>query len=171
MKTVYLFRHAKSSWKEAGLTDKERPLNKRGWAAALAMGRHLAARYDGHLHVLCSTAVRARQTLDRFLEGFGGDCAIHFESGLYMAGAHDIIGQIQKVNAGADRLMVIGHNPGMHAAARALAATGEPEDLHRLSARFPTAALAEIAFEADDWRNIGVGQGILMSYIKPREIA
>src|SRR6185436_6244171 len=99
MKTLYLLRHAKSSWKDDSLLDIERPLNKRGRKAAETVGRFLRKKRIIPDLVLCSTAVRARETTEIVLAAAGRSPDIHFDERIYEAGAErllEVVAQIDK---------------------------------------------------------------------------
>src|SRR5262245_41814146 len=112
MKRLYLLRHAKSSWKDVSLSDHDRPLAGRGRRASKAMARHLRDRGIEPDLVLCSTARRARETLDRIAPALG-TTAIEIEPGLYGASAHGLLERLHGVQDEIESVMLIGHNPGM----------------------------------------------------------
>jgi phosphohistidine phosphatase len=152
---VYLLRHAKSSWKEHGLADHDRPLAPRGRRAAKAIGRYLREHDFEPELVLCSTAARARETLERVDPG--GEH--HFEADLYAADAATLLARLQKVRA--QSVMLIGHNPGIQDLAIGLA-----RDARELEEKFPTGALAMIKFDkTPDWQT-----GELANFIRPRDL-
>jgi len=158
MKRLYLLRHAKSSWDEAGLADHDRPLSSRGRRAADAMGRHLRAEGIAPQLILCSSAARTRETLTRIgLE----DAEIERE--LYGASAGELLARLRRVPADIESVLVIGHNPGTHDLALALA--GAPAE------KYPTGALATIDLEIDAWSAIAAGGGRLVAFVRPRELA
>jgi phosphohistidine phosphatase len=127
--------------------------------------------------VLCSTAVRARQTLDLVLAEFGAPPPrVNFEDGLYMATSGKLIARLHAVardEAGAlpHTVMMVGHNPGMEELATRLVGTGAADDTARMSAKFPTAAVAVIAFSADDWAALVPGDGRLEHFLTPKRLA
>ena len=110
MSRLYLLRHAKSSWKDASLDDHDRPLAPRGKRASKAIGRYLRDRDVTPELVLCSSAKRARQTLER-LGPAGLDARIEPE--LYGAGANTLLARLREVPDEVASVMLIGHNPGM----------------------------------------------------------
>jgi phosphohistidine phosphatase len=147
--TLYLLRHAKSSWDEPGLADHDRPLAPRGRRAAKAMGRYLREQGIEPEVILCSSATRARQTLERL--GLSG---ARIEPGLYAADAATLRGFIPE----GDSAMLIGHNPGLHDLALSLARSGPRLD--ELAAKFPTGALATIELDT----------GELIDFVRPRDL-
>lgn len=169
MKTLYLLRHAKSDWGDSSLKDFDRPLNDRGWKAAKAMGELMRERELVPDVVLVSPAVRTRETLARAQEGFGGSFDAVEERAIYLAETETLIGLIRGAPAKVARLLVIGHNPGMHELALSL--TNGPAALRdEVAHKYPTAALAEISFDVEDWPDVSPGSGRLRSFVKPRDL-
>ncbi len=157
MKRLYVLRHAKSSWDDPSLGDHHRPLSGRGRRAADAIGRHLRAEGIEPELVLCSSSARTRETLARI--GFQG----RVERELYGAGAGELIARLRDVPASVESVLVIGHNPGMHDLALALA--DGPHD------KYPTGALATIDLDVGSWSAIVPGCGRLVDFVRPRELA
>ena len=148
MRLVYLLRHAKSSW-ESGLPDQERPLAKRGRRAAKAIGRHVREAGVEPELVLCSTARRARETLER-VEPALGSPDVRIEPRLYEAGSDELLDCLRAVADHVGSVMLIGHNPGLQQLALDLArptadvsgARGEVSDGGARDARAPGPQLA-----------------------------
>lgn len=167
MVTLSLFRHAKSSWDNPALADFERPLAVRGEKAASRMGRYMADEGLEPELVLCSSAVRARQTLELAAAGWRGTPEIRYEDGLYHAGSADMLEILRELPESCAHAMLIGHNPGFHALALELAAKGAPELFAAMASKFPTGALAVIAFD-DGWSGVGPGKGTLLRIVTPK---
>jgi phosphohistidine phosphatase len=171
MLTLTLLRHAKSSWDGPGLDDFDRPLAKRGEKAAPLMGAALA---QMGLHpdlIICSGAVRTRQTLALVLEQLGEHSAeIVFDDGIYLAPPDKILARVRSVSGGRHHVMVVGHNPGMEELAQVLAGTGPADARALMAAKFPTAGLAVFTFDADNWREIAPGRGRLEHFLTPRQL-
>jgi phosphohistidine phosphatase len=171
MLTLSLLRHAKSSWSDARLRDFERPLNERGAKAAPRMGAFMARRRLVPDLMLCSPAVRARQTLDLVRPCFHGAPRVAYEDALYLASSATMLGLIRKAPANVRHTMVIGHDPGMHTLALELAGSGPEEELQALAEKLPTAGLVLIEFEAGDWRELRSGAGRLKLFMTPKRLA
>jgi phosphohistidine phosphatase len=174
VKTLYLLRHAKSSWDDPSLSDEERPLSSRGRMAATAMAHHF--RREGvapHL-VLCSPSIRTRQTLDRLIPvlgdpGNGG--TVVFEPAIYEATPHHLLELIRSTPPGASSLLLIGHNPGLaFLASSLLAPDGHDASLAHLQRKYPTGALATFQFPDGEWRSLRPGSGRLLSFVRPRDL-
>jgi phosphohistidine phosphatase len=164
---LYLLRHAKSSWKDDGLADHDRPLARRGRRAAKAISRHLRERGVAPELVLCSTARRAREALER-IEPALGRGAIRAEPGLYGAGAAELLERLHEIAPPVRSVMVIGHNPALEQLALRLARHGPT--VRELEAKFPTGALATLAFRGPGWAALDRGTAELIEFIRPRDL-
>ena len=123
MKTLFLLRHAKSDW-PAGVRDFDRPLNARGKAAALAMGRELRRLGPAADQILASPAARVVDTLAMVADGYGGRMAVNFHEDLYLAPPETLLGVIRAADDRKGSLLVVGHNPGLQHLALRLGAAG-----------------------------------------------
>ncbi len=117
--------------------------------------------------ILCSAAVRARETLALILPALDGEPTIEIEEGLYLASAESLLDRLRRLGDAPDTVMVIGHNPGLHNLALALAAPGDHEIP---AAKYPTAALTELSFAARSWHDIGPGTGEVVRFVTPRTV-
>jgi phosphohistidine phosphatase len=168
MLTLFLLRHAKSSWDHPGLDDLVRPLNERGRTAAPLMGRYMARHHLVPELVLCSASVRTRATLDLIKPALGvATPEVAYEDGLYLASATDLMARLRSVSPRWPRVLMIGHNPGFHDLAVKLTGTGERKAIAALTAKFPTAALAVLTFEATSWAKTCPGSGRLVHFMTP----
>jgi phosphohistidine phosphatase len=163
---IYVLRHAKSSWK-SGLPDHERPLAKRGRRAAKAICRHLREQEIEPALVLCSTAARARETLERIEPALGG-AAVEIERGLYGASSAELLERVRSIPDEVGSVMLIGHNPGLEQLVLELARPS-PER-RELAEKYPTAALATLAFVGSTWRELGPGAAVLSGFVRPRDL-
>ena len=155
MKTLFLIRHAKSSWDDTALPDKDRPLNDRGRRDAPKMGERLAKRDVKPDLILSSPAVRALSTAEiiaKKLDYRRKDILVNER--LYAVEADDLLDVIHQLGDKVERVMLFGHNPELTELAHRLA--GEITHM-------PTCAVAELTFDAKSWSNIGK--------IKPAKVA
>lgn len=163
MKTLLVLRHAKSSWSEPALDDHERPLSARGRRDAPRMGalvRELGLRPDV---VISSDAVRARLTAEAVVEAARSAGEIRLDPRLYLASPADILSRLRTVEAQAETVMIVGHNPGLEELVAQL--TGERLDL-------PTAALAQLVLPIDRWRDLTPStRGTLVGHWRPRDLS
>jgi phosphohistidine phosphatase len=169
MKTLLLLRHAKSSWDNPGGRDFDRPLAPRGRRSAPLIGGHLRDRQLLPDLVLCSTARRARETYDLVVPAVGG-AAIQFEQALYLAPPATLLRLVRATPPAVERLLVVGHTPGLQQFAVELAGAGDASARERLQAKFPTAGLAILVFQAADWSEIAPGAGRLESFVVPNDL-
>ena len=161
MKTLLLIRHAKSSWDDPALDDKERPLNGRGKRDAPKMGKRLAKRGVQPDLILSSPAVRALTTAEsiaRKLDYMRRDIVV--DDRLYAVEADELLDVIRKVGDRLKCVMLVGHNPEL------------TELAHRLSSKItylPTCAVAEFTFDAKSWSRIGKDRPVKVALDCPRQ--
>jgi phosphohistidine phosphatase len=167
MRTLYLLRHAKSSWQDDDLVDHDRPLAPRGIRAATRMEEHMREERIRPDLVLCSSAVRARQTLELVRSALG-EAAVTIDPNLYASSTDAILDRVRRVAEPVRSVLVVAHNPGLHDLAMHLAAGGRRLD--ELTAKYPTGALATLVFQSDSWSSIGERDGELAGYVVPREL-
>lgn len=169
MKHLLLLRHAKTHPAERGTADRDRSLTARGHRDARLMGTAIASNGVPDL-ILCSPARRARETLDGVIETLAAEPKIVIADRLYDARGNTYAETIAAMGDGAARLLVIGHNPTVHATAVAFAATGERAARAAMAAKFPTCALAVIGLEADSWKDVRPGNGKLLAFRRPKDM-
>ncbi len=170
MLTLALLRHAKSSWSNPTLHDRDRPLATRGVADAPLMGKAMAERGIDPELVLCSSARRTRDTLDLVLPELRVEPKIVYEDALYHASTKEMLDMLHGVQPGANRVMLVGHNPEIHAFALDLVGAGPKHFRDRLSAKYPTAGLAVINFANGLWNSVAVNSGTLNLFLTPKDV-
>jgi phosphohistidine phosphatase len=160
MKTLYVLRHAKSSWDRADLADFDRPLNDRGRSTAPFMGELM--KREGFLPemVLSSPAARARQTAELAVQAADVATEIKFKEKIYEASPQTLLQIAQSLDDRLNSVMIVGHNPGMEGFVRLM--TGRLETM-------PTAALAVIELDIAGWEQAGPGTGRLKKLIRPKD--
>jgi phosphohistidine phosphatase len=168
MKRLWLLRHAKSSWEDPSLPDGDRPLAPRGRHAAVAMAAHIAAERVHPDLVLCSSGLRARQTLAAVLPALGGELVVRIEPGLYTFDARSLLGRLRREEDGITSLMLVGHNPALQELALTLASLGA--DRPRLAEKLPTGGLVTIVLPEDSWAEIGDGGAEIAAFVTPRDL-
>jgi phosphohistidine phosphatase len=168
MLTLTLFRHAKSSWELNGLDDRERPLNARGLAAAPLMGAFMQQNRIRPELVLCSTAVRTRQTLDLAIAEMKPAPKVKHEDALYLADPFLLLERVRKTPRTVKHLMIVGHNPGLQILGLELIGDSDPETIKAISDKLPTAGVIVITFEAKTWSDVGPGKGRLACFATPK---
>ena len=144
MKTLTLVRHAKSSWKDTSLADRDRPLNKRGKRDAPEMGRRIADAGIRPSLIVSSPAVRAWTTAKIIANEIGYPLEfLQRDSALYLASVNGILDVVVSQDAGFNNMMLIGHNPGFTDFANYL--------VPGLTNNIPTAGVVSVELDTDDW--------------------
>lgn len=162
MKTLLILRHAKSSWSDAGLADHQRPLNRRGREAAPRIGRLLRKQRLLPDSIFCSTSTRTRQTCELVAKSWKAVVETQFLDALYHCPANCVFEILQQAADDADRILLIGHNPGL---AEFLTATVG------FTRKFPTAALAQLTVDLDRWSEFHSQTPIwLENFWRPRDL-
>lgn len=158
-----LLRHAKSSWKDSDVEDQDRPLNKRGKKTAPQMGRLLSKEGLVPDLILSSTAVRARDTAKAVAKAASYKGPVELLENLYLATAGKLMDEAQsRAPDSVDRLLLVGHNPGMEDLVEMLSGKREA---------FPTGALAVFEVGIDRWKALELGvETKLVKVYRPKEI-
>ena len=170
MLNLMLLRHAKSSWAVAGQKDFDRPLNGRGQHAATAMGRYMASKEAMPQLVLCSPARRARETWNLLAGELKAVPEILIVPEIYDFGDGKVLIECLRDRAGsAQSVLLVGHNPAIGVLAQNLAGKGNNKLRERLRLKYPTAALAVISFDLDNWQSLAAGLGTLLRFVTPKD--
>jgi phosphohistidine phosphatase len=168
VRRLWLLRHAKSSWDDPRVEDHDRPLSERGRRAAALMAEHCERAGVRPDLVLCSSAVRARETLSGVLPGLGASLQIAIEDGLYTFEARAVLDRLREIPDDVASAMVVGHNPAMEVATARLAADGDA--LERVLAKYPTAGLATLDLDVETWSDVATGCGHLDAFVTPADL-
>ncbi len=172
MRRLLLLRHAKAERDSPSGSDRDRPLAARGRNDATELGAWLV-RHQSLLPdlVLISTAVRTRETWDIVRRQFSDETAQgpaeHLPE-LYGAGPAQLLAIIRSVGPDPERLMIVGHNPGLHDLALRLIGGGDAAGRAALADNLPTSALAVIDFAVENWDSIAFGGGQLARFVSPK---
>ncbi|HEY1330938.1 MAG TPA: histidine phosphatase family protein [Actinomycetota bacterium] len=168
MRHILLLRHAKSSWDDPALEDRDRPLSPRGRRAADAMAAHVAASAIRPALILASPAKRARQTAKPVANALGDAVEVTIDERLYTFDAGPLADRIRAVDPSVRAVMLVGHNPAMQELALRLASRGDR--LHLIREKYPTGALATLELGDDSWKSIGDGDAALIDFVVPRDL-
>ncbi len=161
LREILILRHAKAHADESG-NDKERELTSNGREAARRMGERAREQAVVPDTAICSTATRARQTLEIFSEASGFSGRVEMLDELYLAPAALYVAAARRLGGAAQRLLVVGHNPGLEALLDVLSGTSET---------LPTSALAVCELPIRTWSELsGETSGKLIALWKPKEI-
>lgn len=160
MKTLFVMRHAKSSWDDPAMADFDRPLNPRGRNAAPFMGELMAAKDMLPDVIVSSPAKRAEQTARLVKEHSGSNSPLTFDERIYEASPLTLLAVVSELPDKYSSALVVGHNPGMEGFIRYLTGRTEP---------MPTAALAVIELNIDVWADVSIEIGSLTAIYRPKE--
>ena len=166
---VELLRHAKSSWDDPDLPDRDRPLAPRGIKAGARLRDHLRRVGCAPELVLCSSAARAVQTWNGIRDGLAADPAVEIEDEVYGASADELLRRLNVLPDSIGWAMGIGHNPGIEQLALRLVGDGEADALRRMRSKYPTGGLASLAFDGV-WRRLEWGGARLEAFTVPRAL-
>ncbi len=172
MKTVTLFRHAKSGDRDnPNIDDFDRPLSDRGLKAAPKMGMAIRDRGLRPNLILCSPSIRTRQTL-ALAQAMAWDDPpdTRFESKIYEASSETLLKLLKSCPDDVRHVMIVGHNPGLQDLAIMLAQPGGGE-IERIEEKLPTAALVSFQFEGERWKSLRPEAGRVALFIAPATLA
>lgn len=162
MKTLLIFRHAKSSWDDPSLDDHDRPLNARGLKTAVRMGQLIKETNLLPKAILSSSAVRAMETAKIIAKSSGYHGKILKAGNFFPGETDDYLQALSGQNDQCSIIMIVGHNPGLEVFLEHL--TGRKEPL-------PTAALAQVKLPIDSWAQLTQKtRGTLINIYRPKEI-
>jgi phosphohistidine phosphatase len=167
---LILLRHAKAEKAEPGMPDRDRTLDERGIGDAAKLGVYMAHHALRPDRALVSDARRTRETWDGVCTAWPTPPSVSYETALYNAGREAIIDVIRKGAGKAAAVLVIGHNPGLHDAARLLIASGDVAARERLNEGLPTSGLLVIDFAGSDWPKLHPRSGRLERFITPKSL-
>jgi len=163
MKHLVLMRHAKSDWSAGGHSDFTRPLNPRGRKAATALGQWLRDMDVIPDQVLCSSAARTSETVQRL--HLPTDVSSTFTKDLYLASHHDILHALRQATG--DVVLVVGHNPGIGNLASGIVA--QPPDHPRFDA-YPSGATLVAGITCANWKELELGHANARHFVVPRDL-
>lgn len=164
MKTLYVIRHAKSSWEDTNLPDFDRPLNERGKRDAPRMGKRLKERLIHPDLLLSSPAKRALSTCKRIAETLGlPKDGIKTDRDLYHADEEDILSVVRRLNDKYSTVFIFGHNPGLTDFVNSLS-RDEAMNIPNL----PTCGVAAFSFDTDSWNKTDFGKGNFLFFDYPK---
>jgi phosphohistidine phosphatase len=170
MRRLVLFRHAKAEPHGSHDSDQDRALTPEGREAARGMGAWLEAEGIVPDLVVCSTAVRTRQTWAEAEQGFEPLPPVQFEELIYEASPQELLEVVRNTDGEVRTLLLVGHNPGMESLTALLAESAEPEVAERFEKKFPTAALAVLDFEDMPWAAIEEKEAWLFAFETPKHL-
>jgi len=162
MKKLILIRHAKSSWANSYLSDKDRPLNERGWHDAPLMAKLLSGECASPDLIVCSSSKRTRQTVKFFSEDWGiSDSRVQYSDSLFHASVNQLLFVIKSLDEELDSVALVGHNPGLTYLVQDLINSRAPDNI-------PTCGIAILQSESEFWSNFEAGNPGLIKYFYPK---
>lgn len=162
MKYLFLLRHAKSSWSDSILSDRDRPLNKRGKRDAPDTAKRLASQEIQPELIVSSPAVRALTTAQTMAEALGFHAQdIRLEDRIYEASTTQLLTIIRELDDQCDRIMLVGHNPGFTDLLNQI-------DNVRID-NVPTCGLATLSFNVNSWAAADITQATLVNFDYPKQ--
>ena len=167
MKKLLVLRHAHAHGPASAPTDFDRGLDSRGREQAARVGRTLRARGLAFDAIVASPALRVEETIAGLGQGAGIRIAVSYDPRIYEASVETLLDVIREVDDPVERLLIVGHNPGLQGLLLNLAEE-DPEGLRgEVGLSYPTAVLAELCLTVGQWRDIGPGRGRIVSLIRP----
>jgi phosphohistidine phosphatase len=180
MKTLGLFRHAKSDWGDARARDFDRPLNKRGRKGALVMGQHIRDYGQKWNRILASPAVRAAETIEVATVGAGRGnggggrakgFAVNWDRRIYLASSAVLIDLLREQDDALDAILMVGHNPGLEDLIFDLVPDDGTSPLRDLvEVKFPTASFAVLQLDVAHWSEVRENCARLVHLTRPRDL-
>ena len=171
MKTLALFRHAKSDWSDARARDFDRPLNARGHRGAVAMGHYI--RQSGHRfdRMIASPAVRVAETIEEASKAWGHAFAVEWDRRIYLASSATLLDLLRELEGDPQSVLMVGHNPGLEDLIFDLVPDDGSSPLRDLvEQKFPTAAFAVMHLAIDRWSDLDERCAVLVEMKRPRDL-
>ena len=171
MKTLGLFRHAKSDWTDARARDFDRPLSARGVRGARLMGLHIKAAGHPFARVIASPAVRVAETIELAGEAWGRSFAIEWDRRIYLASSQTLIELLRELPDSLPSVLLVGHNPGTEDVIFDLVSDDGSSPLREeVEIKFPTATFAVLQLPIERWADLAEGTAALIELTRPRDL-
>ena len=171
MKTLGLFRHAKSGWADPRARDFDRPLSERGERGAALMGKHIldtGLKFD---RVVASPAVRVTETIERASKAYGRSFPVEWDRRIYLASSATLIDLLREIGGDPAAVLMVGHNPGLEDVIFDLVPDDGSSPLRdEVEVKFPTAAFAVLELDIASWSEIADGCARLVAMTRPRDL-
>ena len=171
MKTLGLFRHAKSDWHDPRARDFDRPLNLRGEKGAALMGRHIAdhgVRWD---RIVASPAIRVAETVELAAKSVGRNLQVNWDRRIYLASSATLLDLVKDLPDSLGAVMLVGHNPGLEDLIFDLVPDDGSSPLRDIvEEKFPTASYAVLECAVDTWHDLCGNRARLTHLSRPRDL-
>ena len=171
MKTLGIWRHAKSDWNDRSARDFDRPLNGRGRKGAAMMGRHIAAQPLYWDRIIASPAVRVAQTIELGSQAATINPQVRWDRRIYLASSATLLDILREQEGDPATILMVGHNPGLEDLIFDLVADDGSNPLRDIvEVKYPTAAFAQLEIEIDRWADLEEGGARLVHLTRPRDL-
>ncbi|MET1756766.1 histidine phosphatase family protein [Novosphingobium sp. RD2P27] len=171
MKTLGLFRHAKSDWNDARLRDFDRPLNARGRKGAGLMGLHIRDYGMRWKRILASPAVRVTQTIELAAQAAGESPPLNWDRRIYLASSPTLADILREQDGDPPTILMVGHNPGLEDLIFDLVPDDGSSPLRDIvEEKFPTATFAVLELEIEAWSDLTDSCARLLHLMRPRDL-
>lgn len=171
MKTLALFRHAKSDWSDARARDFDRPLNARGRRGAAAMGAHICATRRRFDRIVASPAVRVAETIEVASAAYGRSFPVEWDRRIYLASSATLCDLLRDMPGDPASVLMVGHNPGLEDLVFDLVPDDGTCPLRAVvEAKFPTATYAVLECAIERWADLDLGCARLVELTRPRDL-
>ncbi|MDP3551707.1 MAG: histidine phosphatase family protein [Novosphingobium sp.] len=171
MKTLALFRHAKSDWSDARARDFDRPLNARGQRGAQAMGGYIRETGRTFDRMIASPAVRAAETVEEASKAWKCTFKVEWDRRIYLASSATLIDLIKELSGDPASVLMVGHNPGLEDLIFDLVPDDGSSPLRDVvEEKFPTATFAVLELDVARWADVSEGCARLVEIKRPRDL-
>ena len=171
MKTLGLFRHAKSDWHDPRARDFDRPLNQRGRKGAALMGRHVLDHGQHWDRMIASPAIRCAETIEIACQAAGVPVAVQWDRRIYLASSVTLIDLLRETDDGLNAVLMVGHNPGLEDLIFDLVPDDGTSPLRDVvEVKFPTASYAVLELGIKHWRELKDNCARLVHLMRPRDL-
>ena len=171
MKTLGLFRHAKSDWQDPRARDFDRPLNERGRKGAALMGRHVRDHGQRWAWMISSPAIRCAETIEIACQAAGVPVAVQWDRRIYLASSVTLIDLLRETDDCQHAVLMVGHNPGLEDLIFDLVPDDGTSPLRDVvEVKFPTASYAVLDLDIDHWSELKDNCARLVHLMRPRDL-
>lgn len=171
MKTLGLFRHAKSDWQDPRARDFDRPLNDRGRRGAAIMGRHVHDHGIKWARMVASPAIRCAQTIELAAQASGQPVAANWDRRIYLASGVTLADLLREQDGDPKAILMVGHNPGLEDLIFDLVPDDGTSPLRDVvEEKFPTASFAVLELDIDKWSDLKERCARLVHLTRPRDL-
>jgi phosphohistidine phosphatase len=171
MKTLGIWRHAKSDWNDRSARDFDRPLNARGLKGAALMGKHIASQPIYWERIVASPAVRVAQTIELGAQAAKINPQVRWDRRIYLASSATLIDLLREQEGDPKTILMVGHNPGLEDLIFDLVPDDGSSPLRDLvEEKFPTATFAKLEMDIDSWGDLEDGAARLVQLTRPRDL-